>query len=110
MTKEPVDLVKSLPLLSFLRCRGEHRGEDASAGVCPEQEEGARPAQPQPRRPPKRRSVLVPVSNTHFLHHHKKRFKCNFVLTCRPLHHKENTFQFLCNDCEQLAPVEALHE
>lgn len=52
-----------ISLCSF-RCRGEHGGQDEAAGVCPEQEEGPRPAEPQPGRPAQRRSVLVPVRNS----------------------------------------------
>lgn len=48
---------------SPLRRRGQYRGEDASPGVCPQQEEGPGAAEPQPGRPTQRRSLLVQVSH-----------------------------------------------
>lgn len=47
------------------RCCGQHWGEDASPGVCIEQEEGPGTAEPQPRRAPQRCPLLVPVRNSY---------------------------------------------
>ena len=54
-----------------VRCSRQHRGEDAAAGVCPEQEESAGSAKPKPLSA-QRPALLVWVSVT--AHHHKTAF------------------------------------